>query len=211
VNWRSLSLTLVVLCAPVLIAAQRHGEHQMTHDASEYAKRLDDPLRDSWQKPHEVVTALALKPEEVVADIGAGTGYFSKRFAHHAGRVFAVDIDPKLLQMASTVAPANMSTILAASDDPKLQPGSVDTVFFCDVLHHIEGRAAYLKKVRAALKAGGRLVVIDFQKRETPVGPGLAMRIAEADMIREVEAAGFVKFKEFAFLPYQYFLEFRRD
>jgi ubiquinone/menaquinone biosynthesis C-methylase UbiE len=202
---------VIVVWAVSSFAAQRHGEHQMTHDASEYAKRLDDPLRDSWQKPHEVVTALALKPDEVVADIGAGTGYFSKRFARHAGKVFAVDIDPKLLQMASVGAPPNMTTLLAAPDDPKLQQGTADTVFFCDVLHHIEGRAAYLKRVRAALKPGGRLVVIDFHKRETPVGPTVGMRIAEADMIKEIEAAGFVKTKEFAILPYQYFLEFRRD
>lgn len=204
------SLSLILLMA-VALPAQRHGEHQMTHDASEYAKRLDDPLRDSWQKPHEVITALGLKPDEVVADIGAGTGYFSKRFARHAGKVIAVDIDPRLLQMASAGAPANMTTVLGANDDPRLPAASSDTVFFCNVLHHIENRPSYLRKVRAALRTGGRLVVIEFQKRETPVGPGLAMRVAREEMIGEIEAAGFVKSKEFDILPYQYFLVFRKE
>lgn len=204
------SPTLSLLLFAVALPAQRHGEHSMTHDAAEYAKRLEDPLRDSWQKPHEVISALALKPTEVVADIGAGTGYFAKRFARHAAKVFAVDIDQRLLQIAAAGSPPNLSTLLAANDDPRLDPASVDTVFFCDVLHHIDSRPAYLARVRAALKPGGRLVVVDFEKRETPVGPGLAMRIAKADMIREIEAAGFTKANEFDILPYQYFLIFLR-
>lgn len=183
----------------------------MTHDAAEYARRLNDPLRDSWQKPHDVVMALELKPDEVIADIGAGTGYFAKRFANHAGKVLAVDIDARLLQMAAAGAPGNLKTVLAANDDPRLEKASVDTVFFCDVLHHIDGRAAYLSKIREAIRPGGRLVVIDFEKRETPVGPGLEMRIDRKDMIAELRKAGFSGPREFAILPYQYFLEFKRE
>lgn len=182
----------------------------MTHDAGEYASRLEDPLRDSWQKPHEVVSALDLKPGEAVADIGAGTGYFARRFARHAGKVYAVDIDPRLLQMASNGAPPNLTAVLASNDDPKLAPASVDTAFFCDVLHHIENRGAYLARLKAAIKPGGRLVVIDFHKRETPVGPAVAMRVAREDMVREIEAAGFERSKELDILPYQYFLFFDR-
>jgi ubiquinone/menaquinone biosynthesis C-methylase UbiE len=202
-----LSLLAAIACC---LAAQRHGEHRMTHDAAEYARRLEDPLRDSWQKPHEVVAALELKPAETIADIGAGTGYFSRRFARHAGKVFAVDIDSRLLQMAANGASPNLTTVLAANDDPKLAPASIDTAFFCDVLHHIDDRPAYLAKVRAAIKPGGRLVVIDFHKRELPVGPGIAMKIARQEMIREIEAAGFAFSKELDILPYQYFLFFDR-
>lgn len=207
-SWQRLSLIVFFAAAA---HAQRHGEHKMTHDAAEYARRLNDPLRDSWQKPHDVVTALEIKPSEVVADIGAGTGYFARRFANHAGKVLAVDIDARLLQMAAAGAPANMKTVLAANDDPRLEKASVDTVFFCDVLHHIDNRPAYLAKVRDAIKPGGRLVVIDFEKRETPVGPGLAMRIEKTAMIRELEQAGFSGPREFAILPYQYFLVFKRE
>jgi ubiquinone/menaquinone biosynthesis C-methylase UbiE len=208
VSWQKLSL---VLFAAAALPAQRHGEHQMTHDAAEYARRLNDPLRDSWQKPHEVVVALEFNAGEVVADIGAGTGYFAKRFARHAGKVLAVDIDSRLLQMAASGAPPNLTTVLGANDDPRLDPASVDTVFFCDVLHHIDNRPAYLAKVRSALKPGGRLVVIDFEKRETPVGPAVQMRIGKAEMVREIEAAGFARTRELDILPYQYFLIFARN
>src|ERR1019366_6120478 len=124
--------------------------------SGEYAKVLEDPSRDEWQKPHDVVMALRLKSTDAIADIGAGTGYFARRFANHAGKVYAVDIDPELLAIAGKNAPANLKTVLAAPDDPRLPEHSVDIVFFCDVLHHIKNRAAYYPKLAKALKAGGR-------------------------------------------------------
>ena len=121
-----------------------HQHHPPSSE--EYAKVLEDPSRDEWQKPHDVVMALNLKPTDTIADIGAGTGYFARRFTHHAGKVYAVDIDQKLLAIAEKDAPANLKTVLAAPDDPRLPEGSVDIIFFCDVLHHIENRAARLGK-----------------------------------------------------------------
>ncbi|MDX2149855.1 MAG: methyltransferase domain-containing protein [Bryobacteraceae bacterium] len=188
------------------VAHQEHGKHM---HADVYAKVLDDPSRDAWQKPHEVIMALALKADEVVADIGAGTGYFAKRFARHAGKVYAVDIEAKLLEIAKKSAPANMDTVLAAPDDPKLAARSVDTIFVCDVLHHIDGRPAYYAKLKEALKPGGRVAVIDFHKRPLPVGPPPEMKISREEMIGEFEKAGFVLAREHTMLPHQYFLEFR--
>ena len=122
--------------------------HQNHHPSSdEYARVLEDPSRDGWQKPHEVVMALNLKPTDTIADIGAGTGYFARRFANHAAKVYAVDIDRKLLAVAEKDAPPNLKTVLAAPDDPRLPEHSVDIIFFCDVLHHIENRAAYSPKL----------------------------------------------------------------
>ena len=95
-----------------------HQHHPPSSD--EYAKVLEDPSRDEWQKPHDVIMALDLKPTDTIADIGAGTGYFARRFALHAGRVYAVDIDLKLLAIVRTKAPANLVTIVAAPDDPRL-------------------------------------------------------------------------------------------
>jgi ubiquinone/menaquinone biosynthesis C-methylase UbiE len=157
-----------------------------------------------------VVMALDLKPSEVVADIGAGTGYFARRFALHAGKVYAVDIDQKLLDVTAKGAPANLETVLAAPDDPRLPPASIDTIFFCDVLHHIENRPAYYAKLAKALKPGGRIVNIDFHKKETPMGPPMAMRLAEDEVVKEFQAAGFEKTNSFDLLPYQYFLVFSR-
>ena len=129
------------LCACMFVlAAVAFGQvaHQNHPPSSaEYAKVLEDPSRDEWQKPHDVVMALALKSTETIADIGAGTGYFARRFALHAGKVYAVDIDAKLLDIVRKDAPANLEAVLADPDDPRLPERSIDTVFFCDVLHHI--------------------------------------------------------------------------
>ena len=178
-------------------------------DSAEFARVLDDPSRDAWQNPHEVVMALDLKPGESVADIGAGTGYFARRFASHAGKVFAVDIDRKLLDIAAKDAPSTLITVLASPDDPKLAPASVDTVFICDVLHHIAARPAYYQKLARALKPGGRIVVVDFHKRELAVGPPPSMKLSAEEVESELSAAGFHRIRSFDFLPYQYFLVFQ--
>jgi ubiquinone/menaquinone biosynthesis C-methylase UbiE len=185
-----------------------HQHHPPSSD--EYAKVLEDPSRDEWQKPHDVVMALNLKPTDTVADIGAGSGYFARRFAIHAGRVFAVDIDEKLLGMVRAKAPANLETIVAAQDDPHLPPRSIDMVFFCDVLHHIENRPAYFAKLARALKPGGRIVVIDFYKKDLPVGPPPSMKLADQEVIAEFQKAGFALSKRLDSLPYQYFLFFEQ-
>ena len=204
---------LAAALAQALTAAafgQTEHQHHVPGSAEEYMRVLEDPQRDSWQKPHEVVTALDLKPADTVADIGAGSGYFTRRFALHAGKVYAVDIDSKLLEAAVKGAPNNVEAILAAPDDPKLPAASVDTIFFCDVLHHIEKRPAYYAKLAKVLKPGGRIVVVDFYKKELPVGPPPAMKIAEGDMVAELRTAGFGLTKRLDILPYQSYLFFEK-
>ncbi len=194
----------------VVTLGQVPHQHHPPLSSGEYAKVLEDPSRDAWQKPHTVVVALDLRPTDTIADIGAGTGYFARRFAHHAGKVYAVDIDEKLLAMVRAKAPANLQTILAAPDDPHLPPHSVDMVFFCDVLHHIENRPAYCVKLAKILKPGGRVVVIDFYKKALPVGPPESMKLSDEQVITEFQNAGFALSKRLDILPYQYFLFFER-
>lgn len=201
--------TLLMLWAAFAAGAQTAHQHHPPHSAEEYIRLLNDPKRDAWQKPHEVITALQLKPDEVVADIGAGPGYFARRLARHAGKVYAVDIDAKLLEVAARDAPPNLVTVLAAPDDPRLPAAGVDTIFFCNALHHISNRPAYYAKLARALKPGGRIVNIDFYKKKLPVGPPEHMKLSEEEVVRELAAAGFVKTRSLDFLPYQYFLEFR--
>jgi ubiquinone/menaquinone biosynthesis C-methylase UbiE len=202
----------VVICCTLAgtlaVSAQVPHQHHPPADAAEYARILEDPSRDAWQKPHEVVEALSLNATDTVADIGAGSCYFARRFAHHARLVYAVDIDTKLLDICKKDAPENLKTVLADADDPKLPAGGVDLIFFCDVVHHLGGREAYFAKIKTALKPDGRVVVIDFHKRALPVGPDPAMKIERAEMIREFERAGFRLASEETFLPYQYFLTF---
>lgn len=210
-HWQRLDLLMALVAAwAAPAAAQSEHQRHPPQSSEEYARVLNDPKRDAWQMPHEVIVALNLQKDESIADIGAGTGYFSKRFARHAGVVLAVDIDGKLLEQAAQGAPGNLKTVLAAPDDPRLPAKSVDTIFFCDVLHHIDKREAYYPKLERALKPGGRIVVIDFQKRESPVGPPLSMRMSKEDVEGEFSRAGFRKTKEIELLPYQYFLIFER-
>jgi len=204
----TLSVVLCAACWALAAPAQTAQQHHPPQSAAEYARVLEDPARDAWQKPHEVLEALRLEGTQTIADIGAGTCYFARRFARHAALVYAVDIDAGLLEICRKDAPANLKTVLSAPDDPKLADGAADLIFFCDVLHHIQNRTAYLEKVRRALRSGGRVAVIDFHKRPLPVGPGPAMKIARETMVEEFEKAGFQRVQEFDFLPYQYFLVF---
>lgn len=199
----------MLLPITLLFFAQVPHQNHPPRDAGEYAKVLEASSRDAWQKPHEVIQALALKKDEVVADIGAGSGYFTRRLARHAAKVYAVDIDAKLLEKTKASSPENVETVLASPDDPKLTPGSVDTIFICNVLHHIEGRPGYYAKLKAALKPGGRIVNIDFYKRKLPVGPPVSMKLSEKEVEAEFKAAGFALDKSHSFLTHQYFLEFR--
>ena len=194
----------MLILSTVAFAQVPHQHHPPSSE--EYAKVLEDPSRDEWQKPHDVVMALNLKPTDTIADIGAGTGYFARRFAMHAGKVYAVDIDQKLLDIAGKEAPANLKTVLATPDDPRLPDGSVDVIFFCDVLHHIENRAAYYPKLGKALKPGGRIVVIEFYKKDMPIGPPPSMKLSDDEVIAEFRGAGFTLAKRLDILPYQYYL-----
>ncbi|MGA9055077.1 MAG: class I SAM-dependent methyltransferase [Terriglobia bacterium] len=194
----------------VVALGQVPHQHHPPLSSDEYAKVLEDPSRDAWQKPHAVVMALDLKPTDTVADIGAGSGYFARRFALHAARVYAVDIDEKLLAMVRAKAPANLATIVAAPDDPHLSQHSVDMIFFCDVLHHIENRPAYYVKLAKVLKPRGRVVVIDFYKKPLPLGPPESMKLSDQEVIAEFQKAGFTLSKRLGMLPYQYFLFFAR-
>ena len=196
----------MLILSTVAFAQVPHQHHPPSSE--EYAKVLEDPSRDEWQKPHDVVMALNLKPTDTIADIGAGTGYFARRFAMHAGKVYAVDIDQKLLDIAAKDAPANLKTVLATPDDPRLPDGLVDVIFFCDVLHHIENRAAYYPKLAKALKPGGRIVVIEFYKKDMPIGPPPSMKLSDDEVIAEFRGAGFALSKRLDILPYQYYLFF---
>lgn len=202
---------VVALCAAsswAPIVAQTAHQHHPPQSATEYAKVLEDPERDDWQKPDEVIAALKLTGQETVADIGSGTGYFANRLAQHSRRVFAVDVDAKLLEMSLKTAPRNVTPVLASLDDPRLPDGESDLIFFCDVLHHIDNRGAYLEKIRRALKPGGRVVAIDFHKKPLKIGPPPGMKIERAELVREFERAGFRLVDEQGFLPYQYFVVF---
>jgi ubiquinone/menaquinone biosynthesis C-methylase UbiE len=192
-----------------------HEGHRLHSDPAAYIAALEDPARDAHQKPHEVVMALGLKKGEVIADIGSGSGYFTLRLARHVGpkgHVYGVDISPDMIRhLNRRIAGAgllNVSSILAEPDNPLL-PRPVDRFFIVDVWHHVEDQAGYLSLMKKLLKPRGQIVMIDFHKRDLPVGPPTAMKIAREDLIAQMKEHGFVLSKEHTFLPYQYFLVFK--
>ena len=195
-------------------AAQSPHSHQHGFgDAERWAHVFDDPKRDAWQKPHEVIQALALAPDSVVADIGAGTGYFAVRLASMvpAGRVYAVDVEPDMVaylaERAKREKRTNLVAVTGAPDDPRLAE-KADVILLVNVYHHIDQRDRYFSELRASLKPGGRLAVIDFRV-DSPAGPPKAARIAPERVIAELKGAGYGLTQEHDFLPRQYFLVFR--
>jgi predicted methyltransferase len=214
-----LTLGLAVLGYAALLAGPAAAQRPHTHDHSfagseQWAKVFDDPKRDAWQKPHEVIRALALKPDAVIADIGSGTGYFSMRFAHMVpkGRVYGVDTEPDMVKYLAERAKreglGNVTALAATPGDPRL-PEKVDLVILVDVYHHVENRERYFGKLRDSIKPGGRVAVIDF-RMSSPDGPPKSARIAPAQVMAEMKRAGYALDRAHDFLPNQYFLVFRR-
>jgi SAM-dependent methyltransferase len=194
-------------------AAQAPHTHQHSFgNAEKWAQVFDDPARDAWQKPHEVIQALALKPDAVIADIGSGTGYFTARFAHMVpkGRVYGVDTEPDMVKYLADRAQReglkNVIAVTGAPDDPRL-PEKADLIILVDVYHHVDNRTRYFQKLRGALNPGGRLAIIDF-RLDSPVGPPVRARIAPDRVKAELKGAGYTLLEERAFLPHQYFLVF---
>jgi cyclopropane fatty-acyl-phospholipid synthase-like methyltransferase len=210
-------LTLALGCAglaPGPAQAQSPHSHQHSFAGAEgWAGVFDDPSRDAWQKPHQVIEALALKPGAAVADIGSGTGYFAVRLAHFVpqGRVYAVDIEPDMVRYLADRAKreglANLTAVAGAPDDARL-PGKVDLVLMVDTYHHVGQREAYFRKLAASLTPEGRVAIIDFNDKSA-MGPPPAQRIAAKRVVTEMAKAGYRLQTEHRFLPNQYFLVFQ--
>jgi len=193
--------------------AQEHAASQSipASHASRFAT-VESASRDEWQRPDEVVRALGLRDHQVVVDLGAGTGYFTRRLAEAvapSGRAIALEIEASLVR--SLVADAkrwdltNYEARLVPPDDPMLRPASVDVIFVCDTYHHINDRIAYFRNARQSLRPEGRLVIVDFVR--TPENPEHS--IVKPDVIDELRQAGYRFAREFGFLlPKQYFLVF---
>ena len=197
---------------------KHHTSHsqQRFNEIQKWVDIFEDPARAEWQKPEEVVKKLELKPGGTVADIGAGTGYFTRLFAiavGHKGKAIGLDIEPAMVEYMKEDAKkqglTNYEARVVKPDDAGLPLKSVDVVFICNTYHHIEDRINYLKKLSSALKSNGRIVIVDFYKKPMPVGPqSVAHKISEEEIKREFKKAGYRLTKSLDFLPYQYYLEF---
>jgi SAM-dependent methyltransferase len=195
-------------------SVEAHGHHHdMPHrfeHAEEWAKEFDDPARDSWQMPIEVARALELRSGHVVADVGAGTGYFEAYLAFAvapAGKVLALDVEPDMVRYLGERAKkegfTNVVPVLVPPDDPKLDEASVDRVLVVDTWHHLGSRGEYAKKLARALKPGGFVLVVDFDEH-SDLGPPKEHRIPPDTVMAELSAAGLGAHVVDLHLPKQY-------
>ncbi len=178
---------------------------------------MERPERDAWQKPDEVVKALELKNGDVVADIGAGTGYFTRRFARAVapdGKVYAVDVAADILgylkERADKENLHNIVNVVSREDDPMLPANAVDLAFFCDTTHHIASRVSFYRKLSPALREHGRMAVIDYPPNSPQHPHNPDELVPRSQVIREAEEAGLKLVKDFQFLPRHYFLLFEK-
>lgn len=214
---KSLSVAALAISAVLLLppaAAQTpHTQQHSFGDAAKWAQIFDDPERDAWQKPHEVIQALALKPDAVIADIGSGTGYFAVRFARMTpqGKVYGVDTEPDMVKFLADRARreglGNVIAVTGAPGDPRL-PERADLIILVDVYHHVADRERYFRQLQQSLKPGGRIAIIDF-RMDSPEGPPKSARIAPDRVKAELKRAGYALSREHTFLPNQYFLIFQ--
>lgn len=193
--------------------AGHDGHGPLVHrfeNAERWAKEFDDPARDAWQRPQEIVAAMQLAPGMTVADLGAGTGYFEpylSRAVGATGSVLALDIEPDMVRyLGERIARENLANVraaLVAPGDPKLPASSVERILVVDVWHHIPAREAYAAKLRDALRANGQLYIVDF-KLEAKHGPPPHHRLAPNQVVEELTAAGLAAEISATSLPEQY-------
>lgn len=185
-------------------------------DVQKYIDFLERSDRTAWQKPDAVIRELHLSGAETIADIGAGSGYFTFRFARAlpGGTVYAIDIEPEMLRhihhKAVTEGIRNIEVIKSTPDDPKV-PSAVDLVFVCDVIHHVKTRDVWLKKLSTQMKKGAQLVVIEFKEGDLPEGPPPSVKIPKKKLIDMILENNFtLDMDKLDFLPYQTFLIFSK-
>lgn len=206
----TLSFVTIVLSGQAVTTAH---EPMQPQSFEEMVKALERPDRASWQKPEEVIAALGPVKGLKVMDIGCGTGYFSFRLQQAGANVIAADVDERFLayvdsvRVARGIAEKNLQTRKLQPNDPGVEKREIDVAFIVNTYHHIEDRKAYFTKLKKGMKSTGYLVIIDFFKKDMPMGPPTSMKLSAEEIIRELSQAGFTKYKtDDKLLPFQYVL-----
>ncbi len=179
---------------------------------------LEAPDRDEWQRPHQILDALGVAEASVVADVGAGSGWFTVRLARRVGpngRVYAQDVQQEMLAATTRRVRreglANVTPVLGRGSDPGLPAGALDAVLVVDVLHEIEDRVTLLANLGRAMKPGGLIGIVDFKPGGAGPGPDAGDRVPPEDVELAATRAGLVLRRRETFLPFQYFLIFSRQ
>jgi ubiquinone/menaquinone biosynthesis C-methylase UbiE len=203
--------TAIACVLPVVMDAQL-----ASRPAAEWTKTLESPERVASLRISEVIARLNLKPSDIVADLGAGTGLFALPLAKAvpSGRVYAVELDQEFLTHIGGKAKAdsvkNVVTVLGKFTDPALPARDVDMAFFHDVLHHVENRSAYLKSVAGYVKPGGRIVVIEFNPGDSPHKAEPQLVVSKEQTAAWMADVGFVPAEDVQLFADKWFVVYRR-
>jgi len=191
------------------LTADRNS-HNLNFDL--LVKNYEDPDRKSWQNPQLVIEKLGDLSGKTIADIGAGTGYFTFRLAPFAQKVIAIDIDSRFLSYIEDKRDESPEEIyekieirLSQPEDPLLNNSETDIVLIVNTFHFINNRIDYLKKIKQGIREGGKLVIVDFKEGSMPVGPSENTKIPPSTVVDEVMKAGFGEVNvDLTSLQYQY-------
>jgi predicted methyltransferase len=206
----------VVALVPAL-AAQAPRSHGRLFPPQDLGL-LEAPDRDLWQRPDRIMDALGVADASVVADVGAGSGWFTIRLARRVGPqgvVYAQDVQPEMLnaigRRVRREGLANVRPVLGRGSDPRLPAGALDAVLIVDAYHEIDDRVTLLANLARALKPQGRIGVVDFKLEGGGPGPDERERVSSEVVVRDADEAGLRLVRTETFLPYQYFLIFTRE
>jgi ubiquinone/menaquinone biosynthesis C-methylase UbiE len=215
----AVSVTIVLLAGVLLEAQRRHpvsGRIFAPVMGVGGAGWLERPEREDEEAPSRAVDALDLKPGMVVADIGAGSGYYTSRMARRvgtAGRVYATDIQQGMIDLLArrirSEGLGNVTTVLGAMDDPALPPSAIDLAIMVDVYHELQQPQVFLQRLKGAFKPGGRLVLIEFRKEDPKVPILEVHKMSVAEVKQELEAEGYVLDRVIDVLPWQHIIVLR--
>ena len=210
----------IVICAGVLLEAQRRhpvsGRLFAPVMGVAGAGWLERQERENEEAPSKAIDLLELKPGMVVADIGAGSGYYASRIAKRvgpSGRVYATDIQPGMIELLerriASEGLANMTAVLGAMDDPKLPPKSIDLALMVDVYHELQQPQIFLQRLKEALKPDGRLVLLEFRKEDPKIPILEVHKMSVAEVEQEMRAEGYEIEKVVGGLPWQHLIVVR--
>ena len=208
-RWLLIAGALVASSGPSVFA------QLASRPAEQWRTVLDAPERIAAMKVAEVIARLHLKPTDVVADLGAGTGPFDAPFAKAvpSGTVYAVEVDegflPLIREKTRAAGVTNVQTVLGIFTDPKL-PAAVDVAFMHDVLHHIGDRAAYFKTLTAYLKPGARLAIIDFHPAKSPHQDQPTLQVSKEETRAMLAALGFTPSEDIPLFEDKWFVIFSK-
>lgn len=201
--------------------AQKHHnsaqEHLHSHNFDDLVKSFDDPARDNWQKPADVLNFLVSRLPETqrnklskvtFADLGAGSGYFTFRLLDRGAKVIALDLDDRFLSLIKKRAEShaqknNLQIRKATASESGLKASEVDGIISVDVYHHIDNRIPYFMDLSKTLAKSGFICIIDFKEGDLPVGPPASMKISRKQIVDELTRAGYDVQVESALLQYQ--------